>query len=240
MMFFLSSLIAGLLALDEKTVDAVWKAKHILWNMINNGYTPGGGSDVLNHSSNVVKDLPSSFLSGERFKIWLEVKNCVEKLVTLLPREGIPEVGLNIGYALPEAKTYEDICAVNGRIVKIKNGSIRCGCVDFGVSKHVASIILASMNSNPRFRCAINLRYSKNNLERCRKSGFDIGSFDRKDESEDVKSTMEWGTGEAIGKFGSVPDAIFDDGGVGKEPMIRVLGKNPSDVVKKVEKMLKM
>ncbi|GAF93509.1 unnamed protein product, partial [marine sediment metagenome] len=30
------------------------------------------------------------------------------------------------------------------------------------------------------------------------------------------------------------PDVIYDDGGKGKEPMIRLLGKTPKDVVNKV------
>jgi len=32
------------------------------------------------------------------------------------------------------------------------------------------------------------------------------------------------------------PDFIYDEGGVGKEPMIRVLGRNPVEVVQKVLK----
>jgi len=30
-----------------------------------------------------------------------------------------------------------------------------------------------------------------------------------------------------------MPDIIYDTGGKGKEPMIRILGKNPKDVVNK-------
>jgi hydroxymethylpyrimidine/phosphomethylpyrimidine kinase len=33
-----------------------------------------------------------------------------------------------------------------------------------------------------------------------------------------------------------VPDFIFDEGGMGKEPMIRVLGRNPQEVVGKILK----
>jgi hydroxymethylpyrimidine/phosphomethylpyrimidine kinase len=34
-----------------------------------------------------------------------------------------------------------------------------------------------------------------------------------------------------------IPDIIFDRGDVGKEPMIRVLGRNPEEVVDKVLKL---
>jgi predicted fused transcriptional regulator/phosphomethylpyrimidine kinase len=31
-----------------------------------------------------------------------------------------------------------------------------------------------------------------------------------------------------------VPDLVFDRGGVGKEPMIRILGTDPQDVLRKL------
>jgi len=37
-------------------------------------------------------------------------------------------------------------------------------------------------------------------------------------------------------KTKKVPDFIYDEGDVGKEPMIRVLGKNPQEVVNKILK----
>ncbi len=48
---------------------------------------------------------------------------------------------------------------------------------------------------------------------------------------------MSWGTENAIKKLGYVPDVIYDKGGIGKEAMIRVLGKNPMDVVEKIRKL---
>ena len=71
------------------------------------------------------------------------------------------------------------------------------------------------------------------NIKKCKKAGFKIGSFDRINEPNNVKSTMEWGTKKAIKTLGLVPDIIFDKGGMGKEPMIRILGKNPKDVINK-------
>jgi len=230
----LSALITGLLALDEPVEVAVRKAKHILWNMINQGYRPGKGSDVLNHSSYVAGDIPFSFQSDQHFDIWLELKTSVDKFLSFLPIEYIPEVGVNIGYALPDAKGLEDVCAIDGRIVKTSGKLVRCGRLAFGVSKHVASIILTVMEFNPDMRCAMNLRYSKGNIRKCRKAGFKIGFFDRTSEPEDAKSTMEWGTKEVVKKLGYVPDVVFDKGGLGKEPMIRILGKNPEEVIDKV------
>jgi len=230
----LSALITGFLALGETPVEAVRKAKYILWNMINDGYKPGKGSDVLNYSPGMLMDVPSSFPTNARFNVWLELKTAVDRLLSFLPSSFVPEVGMNIGYALPRAKRSGDICAVNGRIVKTREKTMRCGCIDFGVSKHIASIILMVMSFDPGIRCAINLRYSKENVEKCKKAGFKIGSFDRALEPKDAKSTMEWGTSQVIKQLGSVPDIIYDEGGKGKEAMIRILGEKPEDVVDKV------
>lgn len=229
----LSALITGLLAIVDTPFVAVRKAKLMLWNMINKGYKPGRGADVLNYQPNMITDIPSVSLTREHFKVWLEVKTAIERLIPALDLDFIPEVGINIGYALPNAKKLEDICAINGRIVKTKDKPLRCGCIDFGVSKHVASIILTAMNFDSDKRCAINLKYSEGNISKCKKAGFKIGSFDRVYEPRNIKSTMEWGTRKSIKELGFVPDVIYDQGGKGKEAMIRILGRNPEDVVNK-------
>jgi len=229
----LSALITGFIALGEKPVDSVRKSKQILWNMINEGYKPGKGADVLNYSANIMTDAPHYLPTSERFVVWLELKKSVDMLLSFLPKEFIPEVGMNIGYALQNAKRLEDICAINGRIIKTRDKPIRCGGIEFGVSKHVASIILASMKFDKKTRCAMNIKYSEVNLKRCERAGFRIGTFDRLQEPKDAKSTMEWGTSQAIQKLGLIPDIIYDTGGVGKEPMIRIMGKNPKDVLNK-------
>ncbi|MDZ4200409.1 MAG: thiamine-phosphate synthase family protein, partial [Kiritimatiellia bacterium] len=51
----------------------------------------------------------------------------------------------------------------------------------------------------------------------------------------ELKSALQRLLDEPCG--GAVPDMIFDCGDVGKEPMIRVLGKDPDDVVNKVLKL---
>jgi len=68
--------------------------------------------------------------------------------------------------------------------------------------------------------------------------GLDIGCFDRAEEPDSV-SSMEWGTAHAINECGHVPDVIFDRGGVGKEPMVRVLGRDPEEVLGKIDGLMK-
>lgn len=233
----LSAVITGLLALGETPIGAVRKAKYIVWSMINEGYKVGKGADVLNHSCKIV--MPSTLSNNEYFKVWFELKNSIEDIVSKLPHSLVPEVGMNFVYALENAKNIEDICAINGRIFKTKNQVKLCGDINFGASKHVASIVLAAKSFDKNVRSAVNICYSKDNVEICKKVGFSIGFFDRKNEPAKAKSTMEWGTKQAIATLGFVPDVVYDTGGVGKEPMIRILGKNPKDVLTKIYKIIK-
>lgn len=232
----LSALITGLLALEETPSDAVLKAKSIVWGMIHEGYSPGKGSDVLNHSSMI--QVPPLVRSDDQLTVWLELKTAVEQLVTFLPPQFIPEVGTNFAYALPNATTRDQVCAVDGRIGKHQGRTHLCGILDFGVSKHVASIVLAAMSFDPTIRSAMNLRYSQKTVDLCKAIGFAVGTFDRKDEPAAATSTMEWGTKHAISILSRVPDVIYDTGDVGKEPMIRVLGKNPEDVIFKLQRLV--
>jgi hydroxymethylpyrimidine kinase/phosphomethylpyrimidine kinase len=232
----LSALITGFLTLGEKPITAVKKAKYIVWGMIQNGYHPGKGSDVLNYSSTI--QIPPIVQSNEQILIWLHLKNAIQKIITILPNHFIPEVGINFAYALPNAKTLNDICAINGRIIKHKEQPHLCGTLEFGVSKHIASIILAAMSYDKTIRAAVNIKYSIKTVDLCKKLGFSFGSFDRKNEPPNVTSTMDWGTNYVITKLNQIPDLIYDSGSVGKEPMIRILGKNPDEVIFKISKLI--
>jgi hydroxymethylpyrimidine/phosphomethylpyrimidine kinase len=141
----------------------------------------------------------------------------------------IPEVGCNIAMALPNAKSPADVAAVTGRIVKLKSNAHVVGDIEFGASSHVARIILTAMKYDSSFRASVNIKYSEAIIGICREMGLSISSFSREDEPSDTH-TMDWGTSFAIETFKSLPDIIYDKGGVGKEAMIRIMGKNAVDV----------
>ncbi|HVQ00979.1 MAG TPA: bifunctional hydroxymethylpyrimidine kinase/phosphomethylpyrimidine kinase [Candidatus Thermoplasmatota archaeon] len=232
----LSALITGLLALGEPMVDAVQKAKHITWAMIQEGYAPGKGSDVLDHASRIL--VPPAFRDDEQFEVWVELKTMVRQLLALLPVSFVPEVGMNVVYATANIASRNDVCGINGRITKCNHKPQLCGSLGFGASKHIASVVLAAHSVNPTVRSALNIRYSKQTVDACKTIGLVVGTFDRRKEPASASSTMEWGTKQAIAALGRVPDVVYDEGGVGKEPMIRILGKNPADVLTKLKKLI--
>jgi hydroxymethylpyrimidine/phosphomethylpyrimidine kinase len=96
------------------------------------------------------------------------------------------------------------------------------------------------MKFDPDYCSAMNIRYSEEKVMQLRRKGFLVGHFDRSLEPKKVKqkegSTLEWGVGAVLEKMRRIPDFIYDQGDMGKEPMIRVLGKNPMEVVNKILK----
>jgi hydroxymethylpyrimidine/phosphomethylpyrimidine kinase len=226
---FASAIVAGL-AKGEDVATAVGNAKSFITKAIATAYSPGKGPRVVN-------PMGKSIASADEHLIIKELRRVVVKIEGADFYKVAPEVGSNIAHAKEGAKGLEDVAAIEGRIVKVKDRVMAVGDIAFGASKHVATIVLAAMHHDKEFRSAMNIKYKKSTLDVCEKSGFNISGFKRDDEPEE-KSTMEWGTGYAIEKHGSVPDLIYDTGSIGKEPMIRILGKNPDEVFEKLRRIL--
>ena len=154
------------------------------------------------------------------------------------------EVGTQVAMALPYASTKWHVAAVEGRIVKFGERAKAVGCVKFGVSDHVARIILTTMKHDPSKRAALNLRYDHDLVEAFKKLRRVVSSFERRIEPPEVKvmegGTLVWGVEEAIKAVGKVPDVVYDLGEVGKEAMIRVLGNSATDVVEKALASIKL
>lgn len=220
-----SAAITAFLACGKSLEAAARESKKFVVQAILKSRPAGRGVDPVN-------PLGATLEEKERY---LALRNLKEAVLILEESPDfsklIPEVGCNIGMAIPCAGNFEDVAAVEGRIVRHRGRAVSVGCVDFGASRHVARIILSALRYNPEIKAAINVKYSERNLSVCRETGLSISSFDRAEEPENA-STMDWGTAEAIKKYGSVPKVIYDKGGAGKEPMIRLLGTNAVEVAK--------
>jgi len=226
-----ASAIATLLARGDSVSEAVRKAKIFITMAIQSGLTLGKGTGPTNPSAYVLREM-------ERYRVVRELKKAVDLLKEEKLGYLIPEVSSNLGYALPNAEGIEDVAAFPGRIVRYKDSVATISDPEFGASQHIANIILTVMKFDPEYCSAMNIRYSKENVTKLRGKGFLIGHFDRRFEPKRVKqregSSLEWGLGEVLKKLRQVPDFVYDEGDVGKEPMIRVLGKNPIEVVEKI------
>ncbi|MCU0852435.1 MAG: bifunctional hydroxymethylpyrimidine kinase/phosphomethylpyrimidine kinase [Thermoplasmata archaeon] len=224
-----ASLIAGNLAKGKGLEEAIKISKGIIYKAILARESVGKGVPCVN---------PLAVLRIEAGKhaMLSELEDAGSALEKLLGPDLIPEVGVNMGYAVLGALEPEEVAALEGRIIRVGKSARKMGCARFGASKHVARIVLAASSHDPQARCAMNMKYSPENLAACRKAKLSVSTFDRSKEPKGV-SSMTWGVHRAIEDFGRVPDAIFDLGGHGKEPMIRLLGRTPDDVIAKLRRI---
>lgn len=225
-----SAAMTAYLARGESLETAAREAKKFVVQAILKSIPAGRGVNPINPIGKTLEEM-------ERYRVLRDVK-AAASILTESPEitKLVAEVGCNIGMGIPGADAYEDVAAVEGRIVRHRNRAVAVGCVDFGASRHVARIILTALRYDPRIRAAVNLRYSEEALAACREMGLTVSSFDREKEPENV-SSMDWGTAEAIRAYESVPDIIYDEGSTGKEPMVRLLGTSATELAKLAVKL---
>ena len=235
-----SAALTAELAKGENLRHAAASAKKFVHDAI------AGGEELSNMI--VLNQARELRKNADRYFVLENVKEAVRKLKNMPDfKRLIPEVGTNIGMAIEGAESERDVAAVAGRIISIhaKEGT-HTETVDFGASSHVARMILAmmAMPGGKNIRSAINIKYSVQIIDACKRAGFVISSFEREHEPRGVK-TMDWGVREAIRNLSSewqqrrqVPDVIYDLGAVGKEPMTRIFGDTALEVASKVNKIM--
>lgn len=149
--------------------------------------------------------------------------------------ELIPEIGMNIAYAKPDATIKEEVVGVPGRIRPIGGRPRASNPPDFAGSSHVARAVLTLMRFHPSMRSAISLKFDWEVVEICKDLDLVVSFFDRSEEPPDVKRvdgrTIPWGVERAVKEIESAPDMIYDLGDIGKEPIIFLFGPAPRDVV---------
>jgi hydroxymethylpyrimidine/phosphomethylpyrimidine kinase len=214
--------------------EAVEKAKDFIHASIRFGLPLGRGHGPSNPFARFARE-------HEKYPVLEALKTSLARLEATTVGDLVPEVQSNLGYALPFAETHQDVAAFPGRLVRLGKRIASLSGPAFGASRHIATIILTTMRHDPDFRSAMNIRFSDKLIQQCKSLGWKVCSFDRGDEPETVKqqegSSLEWGTERVLSNETRIPDIIFDRGDVGKEPMIRVLGRDPEEVVEKVLKL---
>jgi hydroxymethylpyrimidine/phosphomethylpyrimidine kinase len=130
----------------------------------------------------------------------------------------------------------EDVAGVPGRITVINRMPKACATPEYGVSSHMARLVLSVMNYDPEKRSAINMKYHPILVEICQKLGLITSYYNREDEPPEIRDkegeTIPWGVQTAVERVNRVPDAIYHTGGWGKEPSVVLIGENPVEVVK--------
>jgi len=155
----------------------------------------------------------------------------------------IPEVRTNIAGALIDGKTKNDVAGIDGRITIVNGLPKAAGEIKFGVAEHTARLVLTAKEFDNSINFVMNLKYSPELVLTLQKdTDLSLKEIDRKNQPAEIKSkeysTMQWLIKESLRTTGKIPDIIWDKGSIGKEPMIRLFGKNSTDMIQKIEKII--
>jgi predicted fused transcriptional regulator/phosphomethylpyrimidine kinase len=150
----------------------------------------------------------------------------------------IPEVRVNLVYALPEAKTRQDVAAVEGRITAVRGRPHASGLPAFGTSDHMARLIIEARKYDSSINAGINFKCDKGIIEMvkqyCLDNGLLFGWIDRSKELARVieldGASMPWKIGELVRSSGGLPRLFYEGDGWGKEPLFVALGSNAVEV----------
>ncbi|MDW0194298.1 MAG: bifunctional hydroxymethylpyrimidine kinase/phosphomethylpyrimidine kinase [Nitrososphaeraceae archaeon] len=229
-----SAAVTAFIALQFPIVQACFMASQYVHNSIVNIVKIGRGIPVNNPISTMYEQ-------SCRYNVIKELTDAVDELTSMNNfARLIPETQSNIVYAIPNAKSVDDVAGVSGRIVKAGERSVPAAGIKFGASRHVASSVLEYMKTNQLVRSAINIKNDKRVLERCTRF-YRVAHYNRKQEPKTIKGregrSVPWGISRALS---ANPDAdvIYHSGDIGKEPMIIIFGQTPQEVVDKVKKVL--
>ncbi|MBI5015169.1 MAG: bifunctional hydroxymethylpyrimidine kinase/phosphomethylpyrimidine kinase [Deltaproteobacteria bacterium] len=204
----LSAAVAGHLALGFDLPEAVRKAHGFLQAAIREGYPLGAGHGPTNPYR--------AARMGGHYGVLERLQAAWEILELANPVGLIPEVCSNLAEALPSARTAEDVAAFPGRLVRCSGRIRRLDGPRFGVSRHLAGLLVEAVRWGSPFRAVMNVRFGADVVEACRLAGLRVQE------------------GVAVEPGGEAPDVLFHRGGVGTEPMVRVFGADAPEVARRV------
>ena len=108
----------------------------------------------------------------------------------------------------------------------------------YGVSDHVARFLLTIQTHDRSVRSSMNIKLNEETRKICEELDLDIAFAPRDEEpassAERERRTMDWAAAYVMKGRDKAPDIVIDEGGVGKEPMIRVLADSSRGLLEKV------
>jgi hypothetical protein len=187
--------------------------------------------DLREHDYASIHDPDSTLRVTER--VLTSVRRGLRTLTSASGFAGlIPNVGSNLVECVPDAEGIEDVAGVPGRIVDVKGRATVPGEPEFGVSEHVASVLLAARDAGADVRGALNLRYDPDVIAQLRAAGYECVEFDPEDDlpTAVAAAVEERDLGETF--------VLYQTGGFGIEPITYVLAPDAPTVATTVRDLL--
>ncbi|MGM0605799.1 MAG: thiamine-phosphate synthase family protein, partial [Halobacteriota archaeon] len=132
----------------------------------------------------------------------------------------IPNVGSNLVECLPDARSIEDVAGVPGRIFDVKGRATVPGEPEFGLSEHVASVLLAARAGGATTaRGALNIKYTAEIVSELQAGGYETIEFDP-DAAAGTDASIDAAMADS-----DLPETfvLYQTGGMGIEPIVYLI-----------------
>ncbi|SDM05351.1 hydroxymethylpyrimidine/phosphomethylpyrimidine kinase [Halogranum gelatinilyticum] len=232
----LSSAIAARLAHGDDLVSAVERGTDFLQRAVRYNLDVGDGPGAVHHLVGLREE-------ADRHRVVEDVASVVERFVARDVSALVPEVGMNVVGATPAAEAVDETAAVEGRITRTLSGVNPNRGVRLGASSHVARFLLAARESDPALRFAVNCRFADDVETALSALDGPVAEYDRsvEPESDEEGNTMGWGARQAFGTRDAdepTPVAVVDRGAVGKERIVKLVARDPAELVERTFTLL--
>ena len=154
--------------------------------------------------------------------------------------ELVPEVFTNMVMALKDAKGIADVAGIPGRLVRIRGKVKALMDPEFGVSSHLAKLLLAVMKVNPNIRSVINLRYNNSIMEIIKKLNLKYEILERDPNYKGKEDQLIKFAEAAVKREDSWLDVIIDSGGFGIEPNAYLFDESATKLADRVVRISRM
>jgi Uncharacterized conserved protein len=166
----------------------------------------------------------------ERAAVLASLRRGLHRLTAIEPiAEQIPAVGMNLVEATAEASDRGAIAAVPGRIIAVKGTPVIPADPEFGVSGHVAAVLLAVRAAGTSARAAVNLAPGEL-LAAAAELGIETVAYDPTAGPQAVT--------EAVSGHQTTPLIVHHPGAFGIEPMLYVVGADAPAIAGHVDDLL--
>lgn len=153
----------------------------------------------------------------------------------------MPEVRVNVVYALPGAGSGREVAAIDGRITVVRGYPFASGSPVWGGSDHMARLIIEARKYNANISAGINFKCDDAIIKVVKTYARDnklmFGWIDRTREPAEVSvkdgNSMPWKVRQLVEQGGRLPDVFYEGDGWGKEPLFFILGIDAVSVVKR-------
>jgi len=152
----------------------------------------------------------------------------------------VPNVGSNLVECLPEATDVEDVAGVPGRIFDVRGTATIPSDPEFGVSEHVASVLLSARTAGTSVRSAVNVRYDPELVDALRGAGYPTVEYEAERDGAKADGTARPGVTETVRDADpDAPFVLYQTGGFGIEPITYVLADDAPTVARIIRDLIR-